>query len=84
MLVPSSLAFWNDEKQYRAGKAYVFRYDSSLSEWLLITSMVGENEGDMFGRQIALSYDGSVVAVAAMLNDYAGFEAGHVKLYEAP
>ncbi len=45
----------------------------------------GEAAGDQSSiKSVSLSSDGSRVAIGAILNDGAGFEAGHVRIYEAP
>jgi hypothetical protein len=41
----------------------------------------GNEKGDQFGRCVALSRDGSVLAVGAWYNDDAGDDAGHVKVF---
>jgi hypothetical protein len=41
----------------------------------------GYDDGDQFGRCVALSRDGSILAVGAWKNDDAGDDAGHVKVF---
>jgi hypothetical protein len=44
--------------------------------------IVGEAAGDEFGRYVALSDDGSVLAVGAPFNDANGLSAGHVRVFD--
>ena len=44
--------------------------------------LVGEAAGDSFGCSVALSKDGSRVAIGARRNDGNGDKAGHVRIYE--
>ena len=42
----------------------------------------GEGAGDFFGRAVALSRDGTKLAIGGYTNDGAGVDAGHVRVYE--
>jgi hypothetical protein len=65
-----------------AGHVRVFDYISS--SWSQVGADIdGEAVGDQSGRSIALSSDGSRVAIGARLNDNGGgVDAGHVRVYE--
>ena len=41
----------------------------------------GEAEGDLSGRSVSLSSDGTKVAIGAFLNDGNGTDSGHVRVY---
>jgi hypothetical protein len=51
------------------------------AQWNQLTRITGEVVSDSFGRQSALSADGTVLAVGAPHNDGAGQQAGHVRVY---
>jgi len=64
-----------------AGHVRVYQYSSST--WSQLGSDIdGEAAGDNSGISVALSYDGSIVAIGADKNDGTGTEAGHVRVYE--
>jgi LPXTG-motif cell wall-anchored protein len=44
----------------------------------------GEAAGDLSGRSVAMSGDGSRIAIGAYLNDGTGSNAGHVRIYGVP
>lgn len=53
----------NDEIAQNAGYARVLRYDSS-SEWQALgQSLYGRTQFDLFGNSVAISFDGTVVAI---------------------
>ena len=64
------------------GYAKIFRLDSSGTNWLEIGSLSGEMDGDRFGGSLAISQDGSVIAVGAPGNDAGGNNAGKVEIFE--
>jgi hypothetical protein len=67
----------NDGVGAEAGHARVYQY--SGSSWVQLGSDIdGEAAGDEFGFSIALSSDGTVVAVGGWKNDGVGTDAGHV------
>ncbi|MDN5212778.1 hypothetical protein QQ020_12005 [Fulvivirgaceae bacterium BMA12] len=45
-------------------------------------AIYGEAAGDVSGRSVSLSSDGSVLAIGAPLNDGNGDNSGHVRVYE--
>ncbi len=70
----------NDTGGTDSGKVKVFSWSGSA--WVQRgTDIVGETAGDWSGRDIALSSDGSVLAIGASLNDGAGTDSGHVRVY---
>ena len=68
-----------------AGRAGVFRYDGT--EWVLLgVPLGGDNAGDRFGASIALSDDGTILAVGAPISDGAAniafTSSGRVRVYQ--
>lgn len=60
------------------GYVRVYQYDNSAQNWNLIGSQIdGNTSDDQFGRSIALSSDGSIVAIGAPNN-----VNGYVKVYQ--
>ena len=65
------------------GRVRVFAYDATGAEWRQKgSSLYGEGENDRSGSALAISTDGSRVAIGADKNDGAGANAGHVRVYE--
>ena len=57
-------------------------YHNNSGAWIQVGEDIdGEAANDEFGKSISLSSDGSVVAVAAPLNDGSGEDSGHVRIY---
>ena len=44
--------------------------------------IIGEDQGDQWGRSLAISSDASIVAVGAIYNNGIGDSTGHVRIYE--
>ncbi len=74
-------AYKNSEIGTHAGHVRV--YDMVGGEWSQIGGDIdGEAAVDWSGWSVALSSDGSRVAIGAMLNDGTGDGAGHVRVYD--
>jgi len=74
-------AIGNDSAGLSAGQAQI--YQNISGTWTQIGAGInGEAADDLFGLQISLSDNGSVVAIAAQYNDGNGSNAGHVKIYQ--
>ena len=74
-------AFLNDGGGSDSGHVRVYDYDSSA--WVQVGGNIdGEAAGDVSGRSVSLSSDGSRVAIGAPSNDGGGTDAGHVRVYE--
>jgi FG-GAP repeat len=72
---------YNDNGGEDAGHVQVFDYVNNT--WIQVGNDIqGENEGDRSGISVALSADGSRLAVGAILNNGTGSGAGHVRIYE--
>jgi hypothetical protein len=57
-------------------------YEWSGTDWVGVGGeLLGEAAADGCGTAVALSGDGSMIAVGAPSNDEAGFSAGHVRVY---
>ncbi|MEZ5247135.1 MAG: fibronectin type III domain-containing protein [Acidimicrobiales bacterium] len=69
----------NDDSAPNAGRVSVFTWTGSA--WTRMGFVDGEAPGDFSGRSVALSADGSRLAVGAAKNDDAGADAGHVRVY---
>ena len=69
----------SDASAANAGRVTVF--DWTGSTWTRLGSVDGEAANDFAGRSIALSADGSRLAVGAAKNDGAGVDAGHTRVY---
>ena len=80
----SRIAFgapYNDASGSDAGHVRI--YERSGTAWVQVGANIdGEAAGDQSGSSIALSSDGSRVAIGAWLNDGSGISAGHVRIYD--
>ena len=73
--------WFNDGTGTDAGHVRVF--DWSGSAWTQVGGDIdGEAAGDRFGESVALSSDGTRLAVGADLNDGGGTDAGHVRVFD--
>jgi len=71
----------DDETGTDAGHARVFDWNGTA--WVQVgTDIDGEAAGDEFGNSVALSPDGSRLAVGGNLNDAGGSDAGHARVFE--
>jgi Flp pilus assembly pilin Flp len=71
----------NDGVGSNAGQVRVYQY--SNSNWTKIGADIdGEAIGDKSGKSVAISADGTIVAIGADLNDGSGAEAGQVRVYQ--
>jgi hypothetical protein len=71
---------YNFGQQDLPGRAYVYRFDGS--NWQRVSILVGDAPDDRFGWSVAMSADGSVVAVSAYRNDENGDQAGQVQILQ--
>ena len=70
----------NDDNGTDAGQVQVYQYVSG--SWTQLgSSLEGESAGDQFGQSVALSSDGTILAVGAPYNDGTGSDAGHVRVF---
>jgi hypothetical protein len=74
-------AYGNDGNGAESGHVRV--YDWSGSAWTPVgTDIDGEAAGDFFGESVALSSNGTRLAIRAPRNDGSGTDAGHVQVYD--
>ena len=74
-------AYVSDDNGTNAGHARVYQYVGS--EWVQVGSDIdGEAAGDLAGISVAVNHNGTTVIVGASLNDAAGDNAGHARVYE--
>jgi hypothetical protein len=74
-------AYSNDGNGSNAGHVRIYDYNGS--SWTQVgVDIDGEAAGDYFGAEVALSSNGSRVAIGAYLNDGNGTDAGHVRIYD--
>lgn len=71
----------NDDNGTDAGQVQVYQYVSG--SWTQLgSSLEGESAGDFFGFSLALSSDGTILAIGAPFNDGTGSDAGHVRVFD--
>lgn len=76
-------AIFNDGNGLSSGHVRVFQYQSDIKEWKQVGSDIdGEAVADLSGFSVALSYDGTILAVGSSGNDGNGSDAGHVRVYK--
>jgi hypothetical protein len=74
-------ALGNDDAGDRAGHARVFERDGD--GWVQVgADLDGEAADDRFGGAVAISDDGTRVAVGSYLNDGGGNASGHVRVFD--
>ena len=74
-------AMGSDGNGLGSGHVRVFDWDGS--SWVQVgADIVGEAAGDYFGYSVALSSDGSRLAVGAIQNDGNGANSGHVRVFD--
>ena len=65
-----------------SGHVRVFDYNTSSGAWIQVGSDIdGEIAGDRSGGSVAMSDDGTTVAIGAINNDANGSDSGHVRVY---
>jgi hypothetical protein len=71
----------NDGNGANAGHVRLYEWNGAA--WIQKgTDIDGEAANDYSGNSVSLSSDGNTVAIGSPLNDGAGSDAGHVRLYE--
>jgi len=72
----------NDGGGSNSGHTRIYEYDS-INGWTQLGSNIdGEAAGDLSGYSVALSADGTRVAIGAPYNDDGGSNSGHTRIYE--
>uniref|UniRef100_A0A6C0KEA6 Fibronectin type-III domain-containing protein n=1 Tax=viral metagenome TaxID=1070528 RepID=A0A6C0KEA6_9ZZZZ len=66
-----------------SNSGHVRVYENSSGSWVQLgTDINGEASGDYLGWSVALSDDGTKLAIGAVYNDDNGADSGHVRVYE--
>ena len=74
-------AYGNDGGGSNSGHVRVYEYDGG--SWSQpVVDIDGEAAGDISGRSVSLSSDGTKVAIGALGNDGGGSNSGHVRVYD--
>jgi len=74
-------ATYNTGNAYESGHVRV--YDYNESDWNQVGGDIdGEDADDNSGRSVAMSSDGTRIAIGARLNDGGGSGSGHVRVYD--
>ncbi len=81
--IVASGAYFNDANGLNSGHCRIFKYNSGTNTWIKLgQDLIGKVAGDRLGSSVALSADGTIVAMGAMLNDANGNESGHTLVYK--
>jgi len=66
----------------KSGVVRIYQLSKDGTGWIAIASLLGRNVGDQFGYHVAVSSDGSVIAVSEpYYNGKAGIKTGNVRTY---
>ena len=65
----------------QAGSVFVYQKQTTTSQWHLLSSLHGAAAGDKFGFSMAMSCDGSVLAVGSPTSNGNGNGRGSVSIY---
>ena len=75
-------AYGDDYAGTDSGSVSVFQYTNN--DWSQLGNTIdGDDEGDNFGASVSLSSDGTIVAVGADFDDYAGTNSGSVSIFSS-
>jgi len=75
-----AIGAWLNDGAPDAGHVRVYRFNGPA--WSQLGADIdGESVADQSGWSVSLSSDGETVAIGARLNDEAGTDAGHVRVY---
>ncbi len=73
----------NDNNGSNSGHVRVYQYNGTTKLWTKLgQDLDGEAAGDLSGRSVSLSSDGTRVAIGAVNNDGNGSNSGHTRVYE--
>lgn len=68
---------------FESGSGVVRVYKNISGVWTQVGNTIhGEGNADRFGRNLSISANGNVLAVAGYLNDNKGMNSGHVRVYQ--
>ena len=75
-------AYLNDGNGTNSGLVRVYEWDSGSNSWdQKGIDLDGDAAGDLSGKSVSLSSDGTIVAIGAQRNDGNGSYAGHVRVF---
>jgi hypothetical protein len=81
-LVFATSSRFNDQSGTDRGEARVFAWNAETQTWVQRGSTIfGEADGDQVSS-VALSSDGTILAVGSFTNDGAGSNSGHTRVYQ--
>ncbi len=73
----------NNSSANGQNSGHVRVYKNMSNNWTQIGSDIdGEAKGDLSGKSVSLSSDGTILAVGAFRNDGNGTDSGHVRVYK--
>lgn len=73
----------NSFNRSNSGHVRIFRWSTANNWWDQVgDDIVGEAEGDWFGKSVSLSNDGKTLAVGAEQNDSNGISSGNVRVFD--
>ena len=74
-------AYGNDKNGDQSGHVRIYKYTNG--SWTQLGDDIdGDAAGDYFGESVSLSADGTILAIGAEGDDYAGAESGSVSIYQ--
>ena len=66
----------------QSGAVFVYEWETKTESWIPRGTLLGRNEGDQFGSSVAISSDGSVIAVSEpTYSGNAGSRSGNVRVF---
>lgn len=69
--------------KYNSNRGHVRVYENLSGTWTQVGNDIdGASSGDGSGESVALSADGSIIAIGAPFNDDGGTVSGHVRVFE--
>jgi hypothetical protein len=74
---------FNDGSGYDSGHVRILDWDATKSDWIQVGQAInGEATDDLHGFAVAMSADGTRVAIGARFNDGNGPDSGHVRILD--
>jgi len=73
----------NDGNGIASGNVRIFKYKADDVDWVKYgNSIDGKSGGDLSGGSVAMSADGTAIAIGAKFNDGNGNDLGHLRVYD--
>ena len=73
----------DNDNGFNSGHVSVYRFDNETNNWKKFGDDIdGETVSDASGVSVSLNSDGTILAIAATLNDGNGTNSGHVRVYK--